>query len=348
MSDSDPRSPRKPRRPEPYTSDWSPRPIPQPAPERRTADPRTPTLRELAERERQRASLAAQSPQVADPSTAGFTELEAPVPVPSAKSCAARGRLADPNAAATFARVMRDLQGQWPSLNEAQRGARIENLINAPLRAYSMPKVGVVGTVFDDNKRFGLFDSQGWTLQIRQGLLDTKALSEKDGSDLAKTVWHEARHAEQYYLAARREAAFERDAGRLFYRTNVRDDVMRAALTDPMLGAGPDVPALEPMRYPDDHPAALGACADAMRTALITNFDVRKATINRLDAADAARSAAPVGRAREWADKAYDAAVKAYTALPEERDAFDIEPLVEQGWRLSHVQAPKPPGMFGP
>jgi hypothetical protein len=54
------RPPRKPLRPEPYQTDWSPRPIPQPAPERRTADPKTPKLRELAARERQRASVVAQ------------------------------------------------------------------------------------------------------------------------------------------------------------------------------------------------------------------------------------------------------------------------------------------------
>lgn len=56
---SDPRQPREPRQPLRAVrkpSDWSTRPIPQPAPERRTADPVTPTLRELADRERHRTS----------------------------------------------------------------------------------------------------------------------------------------------------------------------------------------------------------------------------------------------------------------------------------------------------
>lgn len=51
--------PRQPRRPERKPSVWSPRPIPQPAEERRTADPKTPTLKELAARAQQRTSLAA-------------------------------------------------------------------------------------------------------------------------------------------------------------------------------------------------------------------------------------------------------------------------------------------------
>ncbi len=54
----DPTEPRKPQRPAPYKSDWSPRPVPQAAPERRTADPKTPKLKELQARAHQRASVA--------------------------------------------------------------------------------------------------------------------------------------------------------------------------------------------------------------------------------------------------------------------------------------------------
>ena len=49
----------KAKRAELKPSVWHPRPIPQPAPERRTADPKTPTAKELAARAQQRASLTA-------------------------------------------------------------------------------------------------------------------------------------------------------------------------------------------------------------------------------------------------------------------------------------------------
>lgn len=70
----EPRKPRQPRLPEPYQSAWSPRPIPQAVEPRRTADPPTPPLKELAERERLRASLV----QEADPLVmdAGLADLE--------------------------------------------------------------------------------------------------------------------------------------------------------------------------------------------------------------------------------------------------------------------------------
>ncbi len=48
----------KAKRAELKPSVWHPRPIPQPAPERRTADPRTPTLRELADRAARTAATA--------------------------------------------------------------------------------------------------------------------------------------------------------------------------------------------------------------------------------------------------------------------------------------------------
>lgn len=65
-----PREPQQPLRAVRKPSDWSPRPIPQPVPERRTADPVTPTLKELAARERQRASLVAE-PVPANPPEGG-------------------------------------------------------------------------------------------------------------------------------------------------------------------------------------------------------------------------------------------------------------------------------------
>jgi len=120
------------------------------------------------------------------------------------KPCAGFG-LNTPANEKEFAHGFKHLQQAWPKLSSDQRQSRIEELANAQLQKSGVPKVKMVkSTLSTDDGQFTFGD---WHMLINKNLLNKDTLSEPQAKDLANTVYHESRHAEQWYLIAQQKAA---------------------------------------------------------------------------------------------------------------------------------------------
>lgn len=104
-----------------------------------------------------------------------------------------------------FVKGFKALQKAWPNLKAAQRQRQIENLVNAQLGKGGVPTVRVSpSNLPTDNGQLSFKD---WKLAINKNLLKGNALPEAQARELATTVYHESRHAEQWYLIAQQKAA---------------------------------------------------------------------------------------------------------------------------------------------
>ena len=126
-----------------------------------------------------------------------------PAPSPT-KPCGGFG-LNTPANEKEFTAGFKKLQTAWPKLTSAQRRQQMETLVNTQLGKGGVPQVGIVPKVLANDN--GQMDFTKWKLFINKNLLDTNALSEAKAKELANTVYHESRHAEQWYLMAQEKAA---------------------------------------------------------------------------------------------------------------------------------------------
>ncbi|MDQ6905445.1 MAG: DUF4157 domain-containing protein [Chloroflexota bacterium] len=93
---------------------------------------------------------------------------------------------------------------QWDPLSEAEKIAKVTKYVNAELEKTHVPKVG---SQPDATKRFDSaeFDFQTWELSIGSQGLDAP-MTDDDVAEMADTVYHESRHAEQWFRIARLKA----------------------------------------------------------------------------------------------------------------------------------------------
>ncbi|NUO83917.1 PAAR domain-containing protein [candidate division KSB1 bacterium] len=106
---------------------------------------------------------------------------------------------------AAFCRRFKALMKNWNSLTPAERQQKLQELINRPLKKSGLPPVSVNSATLSANT-YGQFDFQSWSLEINKTFLNGP-LNAADSKELANTVYHEARHAEQWYAIAQRQAA---------------------------------------------------------------------------------------------------------------------------------------------
>jgi hypothetical protein len=100
-----------------------------------------------------------------------------------------------------FATAVRDVQKKWPAMNSDERKTALADAINAEMVAAGIPKFVRVDPIKTDFK--GSFSRGAWRFNISQDLLANSPLSDADAAELCNTALHEARHAEQAFLAAR-------------------------------------------------------------------------------------------------------------------------------------------------
>ncbi|HEX7334518.1 MAG TPA: DUF4157 domain-containing protein [Pyrinomonadaceae bacterium] len=100
-----------------------------------------------------------------------------------------------------FATAIKKVQTDWSKLSVDERVAAIGDAANAELIAAGVPKFRSVVKVKTEWK--GSFNAFAWKFSVSEDLVKSASLSNKDAAELANTALHEARHAEQHFLAAR-------------------------------------------------------------------------------------------------------------------------------------------------
>jgi hypothetical protein len=126
-------------------------------------------------------------------------------------------------------------ESDWADLDADERRARFAELVNERLRAISVPEVTLATD--DDLEVRGVFNPLTWRVTLPVERINEAA--NPDGlRDVYRTLYHEARHAEQHYQIARWMAGQGRSARQIHRETEMPLPVVEQAAQNPMAGDG--------------------------------------------------------------------------------------------------------------
>ncbi len=128
-----------------------------------------------------------------------------------------------------FATAVRSVQTNWTKLSVDDRVKDLGNAGSVELKAVDVP-----GFLAVDKKQIefkGFFTPSKWSFTISKDLVSGSSLSDPDAAEVANTTLHEARHAEQGFLAARFSAGAKRnDAAAIVVEQNIPQVIADAAV----------------------------------------------------------------------------------------------------------------------
>jgi uncharacterized Zn-binding protein involved in type VI secretion len=143
--------------------------------------------------------------------------------------------LLDPANMAEFCKQFAQLVRDWPRLTPEQRRARLEQIANNQLAKSGLPTQSVAGSasLTPGNAQY---DFPSGRLEVSQAELNSPTLSPAAGRSLANSVYHESRHAEQWYLMARQQAGAGASAAQIQSSMGVPANFAASAAANPLTG----------------------------------------------------------------------------------------------------------------
>ncbi len=213
---------------------------------------------------------------------------------------------------------------EWAQLSTAeQRRDRLVALVNERLAAAGVP---VVTPAFDANtNNDGSFDFPTWRMLIGRGRLGGDTISLHDAKEIADTVYHEARHTEQWYRMAQLRAAQGLSAAAITTELGIPARIATLAKADPLVRGS--MLAVIAQGWWD---SVYGAGAER-RDAVLTEVDRADTALKQARQRATANPTAANQAALERAQARFDRAFAAYRNLPEENDAWATGPSAAAG-----------------
>ncbi|NHZ60855.1 hypothetical protein [Massilia genomosp. 1] len=150
----------------------------------------------------------AEVPDVDMESVSDSTEIDHQVaqmssPVPSSRLTDAVApdvritSLAHPEVIDAFVAQMKAVEADWGKKSPAQKIEHLQNVINAQFEAARVPAPSI--SLMDlGGGRNGEFDSKTWSMGMTEETLGKRSMAETAG-----TVYHESRHAQQFFMIAK-------------------------------------------------------------------------------------------------------------------------------------------------
>jgi len=222
------------------------------------------------------------------------------------------------------AQAQTDVIDKWQTLGTpVARRDKLVALLNERLKAANVTEVK---PAFDKNPvNSGSFDFETWSMQIGERFLSAPALSEEQAKDAVDTIWHEGRHAEQWFRMAQLRAgqglSARGIAAELTIPANIAEDAKKSKL------APGSMEAVIAQGWWDSVYGAGSGHREAVLTELeCADVALKKARKKARDHPTPANEAA-VDRAQARFDKAF----AAYQDLPEENDAWATGPAAAEG-----------------
>ncbi len=220
--------------------------------------------------------------------------------------------------------VQAEVIDEWATLATAEaRRDRLVELVNERLTAAGVPEVT---PAFDPNaNNAGSFDFPTWRMLIGRGRLGADSISAADAKDTADTVYHEARHTEQWFRMAQLRAAQGLGAAAITTELGIPARIATEARAAPL-----ERGSMEAVIAQGWWDSVYGSGA-AHREATLTEIDraatARTQAQTRFDANPTAANQATLDRASVRFDRAF----AAYRNLPEENDAWATGPAAAAG-----------------
>jgi hypothetical protein len=232
-----------------------------------------------------------------------------------------------------FSTAARALTADWATLDVNGRGQRLGAAANAELTA--VPQTVIQVKALPTNA--GEFGFTGWTLDLNENLFQRATIVPPLLAGVADTVYHEARHCEQWYRMAQLEAGKGKDGTAIAQALSIPKRIGDLAAASPLQGTSTE--GLQAQTWYD---SIYGANATA-RNATLNDMAAKSLELRAAHATytadNQAYSALPAATTPEAKQAAYakamasyaiwqrlngeyDVLYRAYRALPEEADAW--------------------------
>jgi hypothetical protein len=232
-----------------------------------------------------------------------------------------------------FRDSFKKLQTDWPKLTVDERQQKLGAMVNAALAPSGAPTVGIRPLVSASDA--GNFDFPAWRLNLGDATLKGATLPDATAKGFAGTVYHETRHAEQWYLMARKRAGEGKTANEITTELGIPKSVAESAVKAPLKKDDPRQACATAL-----HDSVYGANKahreDVLRDARQAKVDVTatQQDCKRINADPKATAAQKQAAILKWqqSDASFETAYGKYKALPEEADAWAAGDNVVNNW----------------
>ena len=164
-----------------------------------------------------------------------------------------------------FASVAKDLEGNWSGLKPEARAEVLLDAANEELNHAMVPEAETEFKQLSSTTN-GSFSPWNWTISINSDRYTDKNPSPNDIAGVAKTVFEEARHTEQFFTAARLEATNGSNAADIVRSNNIPYSVAQEAEQRPLKDGSARIGFAEKIKdayYGDLHSKVMGDLYDA-------------------------------------------------------------------------------------
>ncbi|GAB3891518.1 hypothetical protein GCM10029964_064820 [Kibdelosporangium lantanae] len=216
---------------------------------------------------------------------------------------------------------------QWDTLTTAQaRADALVAAVNRRLVAAGVPEVTAVLYAGASPQESGSFDFPTWSMQLNQLRFDQSGLTQEDAADLANTVYHEARHTEQWFMIARYLSGQGYSAAGIASTMGIPARIAQDAKNAPPIVRG----TVEAIQAAGLYESVYGS-ASAHREDVLTRLtDADWAVTTARCRCERAPSPANDALLAQ-AEAAFEVVHAQYRELPEENDAWATGPMAEAG-----------------
>jgi hypothetical protein len=231
--------------------------------------------------------------------------------------------IAKGKAVGKYVAAIHKLKPKWKDLGSDARAAELGKAANARLKDAGVAQCKINVKAFGGGTN-GQFDFTTWTIDINEKLVKQDEVTDDELSDVADTMYHEARHAEQWFRIARWLAGTKKKkAAEIAAEMAIPDDIAKKAVAAGLKESGKVAKKLMGKDAIAEEKKMLAEAEAWHKNIYGTGGTARNATLNALD---------PTGTAYETAKKAHDDKYldavdknqKAEQAFLEAKDNFDV------------------------
>ena len=221
----------------------------------------------------------------------------------------------------------KQVQADWATLTTPQaRADALMVIVNARLTAAGVPNC--IGVLTDVGAAAGQFDFTIWQIQLGQQRFSQATITDESAADIANTIYHEARHAEQWFRMAQMLAGQGKTAREIETQMSIPATIAAQAVASPLAQG-----SMEALIAQGWYESVYGGRANYRNGVLQDVLSKKTALNNAQEAYDT--NPTPRNEARlNAARRRFEVAYQKYVNLPEEADAHRVGNAVEARYRL--------------
>lgn len=226
--------------------------------------------------------------------------------------------LADEKHEESYVKAAHGVFDDWTKLKDAKgRALALVKKVNHELADIGVPAVNETVTKLSGGAD-GEFDAENWIMLIDKENFSKQTIDDQQAAEMADTIYHEARHAEQSFQMARLEAARGKSAKDIADEMSIPARIAQAAKDKPLRLGTPE--AVEASGWFDETYGS-GAAKTAQVYTRLARLD---GEVKRAEKANKDHPS-PANQAKlDKLNKQYDEAYADYQNLSPENDAFHV------------------------